>query len=146
MISEDNIVFDFTSDTKENVLKEVARLLCQNNYANDEESVFQGFVDRENEGTTGFGNSIAIPHCKSSKVKEAAIVIITLTQGIDWQSLDDSYVNYVIALAIPEHQAGTLHLELLGSLASNLMEDEFVEKLINFRDKKALSDFLKDNI
>ena len=146
MISENNIVFDYTSDTKEEVLQEVSKILFKNGYIDDEIGVYEGFLDREKEGTTGFGDCIAIPHCKSIHVKQAAIVIIRLTSGIDWQSLDDSLVNYVIALAIPEQQAGTLHLELLGSLASNLMEESFVDQLLHINEKKALSAFLKDNI
>lgn len=65
------------------------------------EKYLQGVKDRELEFETGMGNGIAIPHCKSDCVKEAAFTLVKLNQKIEWGSLDGEPVDYVIMLAAP---------------------------------------------
>ena len=58
-------------------------------------------------------NGFAIPHAKAVTIQQAAIIIVTLDQGVEWQSLDNQLTEFVIALFIPDAEAGTTHLKLL---------------------------------
>ncbi|MBE6119376.1 MAG: PTS fructose transporter subunit IIA [Erysipelotrichaceae bacterium] len=143
MLCIENIYLKEKLNTKDEVLHFIGEVLWANKYIDDKEKVYEGYIARESEGTTGFGDSFAIPHCKSSAIHEAAIVVITLNRGIEWQAMDGKPVDFVIALAIPESLSGTLHLELLGKLASNLMEESFTEGLRNAKNKEELFKVLK---
>ena len=72
--------------------------------AQDAQEVFDKLNEREQEGTTGMMNGFAIPHAKAT-IQQAAIIIVTLDQGVEWQSLDNQLTEFVIALFIPDAEA-----------------------------------------
>lgn len=146
IIRKENIIFDFEAKSKEEVLQKIVEILVRNNNILDEKEVFKGYLKREDEGTTGFGKGIAIPHCKSSNIKNPEVIIVSLVKGVNWLALDEKDVNYIIGLAIPEEQSGDMYLSLLGALASKLMEDDFVDNLLKMKDKNILVNYLKRNI
>ena len=146
MITENTIEFDADLKTREEVLEHISEILVKNNRANNKEVIFNGFLQREKEGTTGIGLQLAIPHCKEEDILEPTIVYITLKNPIDWDSLDEKPVKVVIGLAIPKKYEGTLHLEILSALASNLMEDDFKDKLFKINNKEELINFLYENL
>lgn len=146
MITENTIEFDADLKTREEVLEHISEILVKNNRANNKEVIFNGFLQREKEGTTGIGLQLAIPHCKEEDILEPTIVYITLKDPIDWDSLDGKPVKVVIGLAIPKKYEGTLHLEILSTLASNLMEDDFKDKLFKINNKEELINFLYENL
>ena len=104
------------------------------------EKYLQGVKDRELEFETGMGNGIAIPHCKSDCVKEAAFTLVKLNQKIEWGSLDGEPVDYVIMLAA----ADNVHLKMLSSLAVGLMDDDFREALKDATDVDQIIDIFKN--
>ena len=96
--------------------------------AQDAQEVFDKLNEREQEGTTGMMNGFAIPHAKAATIQQAAIIIVTLDQGVEWQSLDNQLTEFVIALFIPDAEAGTTHLKLL-SVARLLLREEVTSGL-----------------
>ncbi len=128
-------VFDF--------LAEQAKKLV---ISTDEKQVYQKLVERENEGTTGMMDGFAIPHAKDQTIKEPSIIIVTLDQGIEWNSLDGQLINFVIALFIPDSEAGTTHLKLLSAVARLLMRNEVTEQLKAAQSKTAIATLLNEKI
>lgn len=98
---------------------------------------------REAMSTTGIGDGVAIPHAKSSWVKEPTVVIGKSSKGINWESLDDEPVNIVFLIAVPEEE-GNEHLKILQVLAVSLMDDEFKEKIQNATDKKVIEELVME--
>ena len=146
MILEDTIEFDVELSEQKQVLSYITEILEKTGRIDDKEKVLASYIEREEEGTTGIGFGLAIPHCKSDSVKEPTIVYMTLKDLVEWEALDGEPIKYIIALAIPKKDEGTLHLEILSSLASNLMEDDFKDALFAMNDKTKLINFLKKNI
>lgn len=146
MIIENTVEFDVNLKTKREVLEYISKILIENKRANNEEIIFKGFLQREKEGTTGVGLQLAIPHCKDENILKPTIVYFTLKDPIDWDSLDGEPVKVVIGLAIPKKYEGTLHLEILSALASNLMEDDFKDNLFEINDKKKLINYLDKHL
>ncbi|MBU5555202.1 PTS sugar transporter subunit IIA, partial [Enterococcus sp. S157_ASV_20] len=66
---------------------------------------------------------------KAATIQQAAIIIVTLDQGVEWQSLDNQLTEFVIALFIPDAEAGTTHLKLLSSVARLLLREEVTSGL-----------------
>lgn len=84
---------------------------------------------RELEISTNMGNGIAIPHGKSVTVLNPFFAFAKLNQAIVWNPNDDSKVDLVFLLGVPDNSAANDHLRLLSKLAGHLVNDEFVESL-----------------
>lgn len=130
MLDERLIVLDLEAKDKEDAIDKVIDVLYKAKKIKDIEKFKQGILLRESEFSTGIGRGIAIPHCMSDVVDNASFTIVKLKNEIHWESLDDKPVRLIIMLAVPK-QKGDVHLKLLSQLATNLMDDEFSEGLLN---------------
>lgn len=146
MITIRTVEFDLDLKTQQEVLEKITDILFEDNRINNKEDILKGYIEREIESTTGIGFGLAIPHCKVESVIKPTIVFLKLKNAVDWNSLDEEPVNIVIGLAIPKKDEGTLHLEILGRLASNLMEEDFKNTLFSIDDKNKLVAFLYENL
>ncbi len=88
--------------------------------------------------TTGIGKNIAIPHGKSLAVIESTVAVAKLKRSVEWGALDDQPVDLVFLLAIKDTDKGTNHLRILAELSGRLMDDEFVKRIKDSRNKKEL--------
>ncbi|MTB63577.1 PTS fructose transporter subunit IIA [Streptococcus sp. zg-86] len=125
MICQELIQVHQTFQTQDEVFDYLARLVTQEGYATDVKQVVEALCEREAQSTTGMMDGYAIPHAKSPAILKPAIVVLTLEEGIDWHSLDGQATRYILALFIPETEAGSTHLTLLSQLARLLMRREF---------------------
>ncbi len=132
--------------TKNEVLKVVADIANENDIIESKEIYYNGLLEREEECTTGFGKGFAIPHCKSSTVKRAAVIVLKLDNDVEWEAMDDKPVNFVLALAIPDSEAGTTHLKILSQIARLLMDDEFTNMLNNSESEDEIYNLLNEKI
>lgn len=123
--------------TKREIILELAKMLKEQDKIDSVDSFTKDVFQRENQCTTGFGKAIAIPHGKSDSVKEACIAIGKCS-NIDWESLDSKPVKVVILIAVPLEKASTDHLLIISQLAEKLMDDNFVNGLMNSNDKDEL--------
>ena len=109
----------------------------------------KGYLDdvftREELGTTGFGMGLAIPHGKSDHVRRTAVSIARLIQPIDWNSLDGQPVNLVFLLAVPRSESDSTHLFVISQLASQLIDEEFRQKLCQAQDAQDIIELIKFN-
>ena len=144
LINEELIVLDLEASNQLEVIEHLASLLEKQERIESKSAFVQGVLDREAEFTTGFGNGIAIPHCKNPTVKKASIVIGRTIKGIDWNSLDGLEVSFVIMLAIPPSESGTTHLQILSTLSSKLIDPDFRSRLMNAKDKQEILMLLEE--
>jgi fructose PTS system EIIA component len=128
-IKENHIFLNQQLQTQEDVFHFLAKKSTELEVAQDAQEVFNKLNEREQEGTTGMMNGFAIPHAKAVTIQQAAIIIVTLDQGVEWQSLDNQLTEFVIALFIPDAEAGTTHLKLLSSVARLLLREEVTSGL-----------------
>lgn len=129
MVDERLVKFDFNVNSKEDAIAKVATLMAEANKVSDLDKYIEGVFEREEEFSTGIGMGVAIPHCKSDVVSEAAFTLVKLRNEIEWGSLDDKPVSYIIMLAAP-NSADNVHLKMLSQLATNLMDDDFRKGLL----------------
>lgn len=129
MVDERLVKFDFDVNSKEDAIAKVATLMAEANKVSDLDKYIEGVFEREEEFSTGIGMGVAIPHCKSDVVNEAAFTLVKLKNEIEWGSLDDKPVSYIIMLAAP-NSADNVHLKMLSQLATNLMDEDFRKGLL----------------
>lgn len=143
LINENLIELEHKASSKEEVLREVANVVYQAGRVKDRESYFYGLLEREKSATTGFGGEIAIPHAKIDEVIKPTITVIKLDSPVDWDAMDNNPVRLIIALAVPTHEEGNLHLKLLAALSEQLMEEDFKEALLTANTKLEIYNTIK---
>lgn len=128
MFKPETILLNCDLTDKEAIIRHLAQHGQAVGLVDNVEAYVQSVLHREAEYSTGVGYGIAIPHGKSSAVKEA-FVIFTRVTDVDWQSLDGTPVDMVFQIGVPESDAGDQHLRILAQLSRKLMKDEFRQAL-----------------
>lgn len=129
VISEELINLELKADTKEGAIRELTELLAKNGTISDKESFIADVLKREEEGMTGLGQGIAIPHGKSKSVTQTSIAVGRTRRPIEWESLDDNPVTLIILFSVKDIEANTMHIKLLQKVAVLLADDDFMEEL-----------------
>ncbi|MBO5485785.1 MAG: PTS sugar transporter subunit IIA [Eubacterium sp.] len=127
------------ASSKEDVLNQMVNLMSQGGKLNDVEKYRRGVFAREEESTTGIGEGIAIPHCKSDAVSRPGLAAMLLPKGVDYESLDGEPANLIFLIAAPD-TADNVHLDVLSKLSVLLMDEGFTSKL---RNAKTVDEFIK---
>jgi PTS system nitrogen regulatory IIA component len=130
----DAINVKLSSTSKKDVLFELIEPLVKAGKVTDGKKMVEVLLEREELGSTGIGQRIAIPHGKSPVVKELAAAFGVSAQGVDYDSLDGEPVNLFFVLVAPDDSAG-VHLKALARI-SGLLRDKFFKKaLLNAQDR-----------
>ena len=104
----------------------------------DKEAYKAQVLRREEEGSTGIGEGIAIPHGKCDAVKAPGLAAMVLKDGVDYDSLDGAPADLIFLIAAPNTK-DNVHLDVLSRLSVLLMDEEFTGKL---RNAKTTEEFL----
>ena len=123
--------------SKKRVLEYIAHLIASDLPDIDEDVLFESLVAREKLGSTGFGNGIAIPHCRLIGCNEPISAVLHLATAIDFDAIDGEPVDLLFVLLVPE-EATDEHLELLRQIASIFEQDDVRERLRNAPTNTAL--------
>lgn len=119
-------------ETKDDAIKYLATMLFDNDYVNDLEVFIKDVYKREEEGITGIGSNVAIPHGKSEGIKEPIIAVIRTNNFIEWESYDDQPVKLIFLFAVPNNPDGNKeHLRLLSSVSIKLANEQTLGKLLS---------------
>ena len=114
--------------TKEAAIDLLAELHDQVGHLSDKEAYERDVWKREGECVTAIGMGMAGPHAKSDAVKQAGLAAITVPDGIDCRALDGQPTRLLFMIAAPDD--GDLHLQILSSLMTLLVEEERRERLV----------------
>ncbi|CDZ94337.1 MULTISPECIES: PTS IIA-like nitrogen regulatory protein PtsN [Pseudomonadaceae] len=114
--------------SKKRVLEQIAKVIGQDLPELDPQSIFESFVAREKLGSTGFGNGIAIPHCRMPGCEAPLSAVLRLDAPVDFDAIDGAPVDLLFVLLVPE-AATDEHLELLRQIASMLDQEEVRDRL-----------------
>lgn len=128
--------------TKQEVLKEMVDMLFQQQKISNKEIFLEDVYQREEEGITGIGDQIAIPHGKSDAVIHTAVAIGRSDHDLEWNSIDHKPVRLVIMLAIKSLDK-TIHIRLLSKVATSLCNPQIVGKMLICEDKNTIIQLLE---
>lgn len=140
LLDEKSIRLNAAASSKTEALNQIINLINQTGNITNKDEYKEIVFKREEQGTTGIGEGIAIPHGKSSKVKKACLAAMVIPNGVDFESLDNKKVNLMFLIAAPETK-DNIHLEVLSRLSALLMDENFREKL---RRSKTPKEFLNN--
>ncbi len=130
MLNVKNIKLNMTARTKEEVIEELTDLLIQDGAVTNKEEFIRDVWLREELGSTGFENHIAIPHGKSSGVSRTALAIGRTQHAIPWETMDGSDVRCVILFAVCLVDQNATHIRLLAQVSGSLADEDIIAKLL----------------
>lgn len=139
LLSVESICLNGRAENKKDALDQMVDLMAKSGRVRDVEKYRKGVYAREEESTTGIGEGIAIPHCKSDAVIKPGLAAMTLPDGVDFESLDGQPANLFFLIAAPDTE-DNVHLDVLSKLSVLLMDETFTDGL---RQAKSVDDFLK---
>ncbi|MFA5858830.1 MAG: PTS sugar transporter subunit IIA [Elusimicrobiota bacterium] len=138
-LCSDAIAINLESETKKDAIKELVDYLVKAKKIKNEEKAIQALLEREKLGTTGIGQGVAIPHCKSDNVSDIVAAFGISKKGVEFDSLDGEPV-YIISLLIAPTEAAGAHLKALAKI-SRLLKDKFFRQAL--RDAESVDAVIK---
>lgn len=130
LLAAESINLNGTPAGKTEALNQCIDLMAKSVKIADVEKYRKGVFAREEEGTTGIGMGIAIPHCKSDAVTKAGLAAMVVKDGVDFESLDGTPAKIIFLIAAPNTE-DNVHLQVLSKLSVMLMDEQFTNSLIN---------------
>lgn len=130
LLAAESINLNGTPPGKTEALNQCIDLMAKSGKIADVEKYRKGVFAREEEGTTGIGMGIAIPHCKSDAVTKAGLAAMVVKDGVDFESLDGTPAKIIFLIAAPNTE-DNVHLQVLSKLSVMLMDEQFTNSLIN---------------
>jgi PTS system nitrogen regulatory IIA component len=131
-----NIVLDLEVSSKKRMFEQVG-LLFENNQGVARSLVFESLFARERLGSTGLGQSVAIPHGRIKGLKDPVGAFLRLRTPVAFDAPDGKPVSLVFVLLVPE-QATEQHLQILSELAQMFSDRALREQLGTADDPGAL--------
>ena len=138
LLAVESIDFNGKVTGKNEALDAMVALMAKSGKINDVEKYRKGVYAREEEGTTGIGEGIAIPHCKSDAVSRPGLAAMVIKDGVDFDAIGGEKVSLIFLIAAPNTE-DNVHLDVLSKLSVLLMDENFTSGL---RNAKTVEEFL----
>lgn len=128
LLMKDIMIMDLKATTKSEVIDEMVHNYYKHGIIDDEDLYKKDIIKREEEGSTGMGDGIAIPHAHDAAVKKPAVQFARSVAGVDYDSMDGQPAHLFFMIAAPEGGDNT-HLQALAALSQVLMNPDVVTAL-----------------
>ena len=142
-LDKKGIKIGIESTEKEDILKEMVDVLADVKDIGDKKGIVKALIDRENLGSTGIGQGIAIPHGKTDRVKELVAVLGISQKGFNFEALDGEPVYIFFLLVAPKATAGP-HLKALAQISRLLRDTYFCDLLRKCKTQEEVFNLIKN--
>ena len=139
LLKKESVNLSGIATSKVDVLRQLADLMEKSGNLVDKENYLAQVMEREEQGSTGIGEGIAIPHAKTAAVHAPGLAAMIIPNGVDCDSLDGMPADLFFLIAAPEG-GENIHLDVLSHLSRLLMDDKFKKSLLEATD---VDEFLK---
>ena len=129
ILDSSHVFLDCSVASRDEALELAANNAVELGVSTDASALLEGLKAREGEGSTGMMGGFAIPHCKSASVSEPCVVVLRLSEPVDWQTMDKAPVDC---------ELGTEHLRILSKIAASLMHEDFCRAVKGASDAAAV--------
>src|ERR1035437_5884922 len=136
-LDKESIELNIKSKTKKEVIEELVEMLAQKGLIIDKQVTIESLMEREELGSTGVGQGIAIPHSKTKGVKELVAAFGVSKAGVNFEALDGEPVYIFFLLLAPDGAAG-LMLKALARVSNFLKNKYYRRKIMEAADKTSV--------
>jgi PTS system nitrogen regulatory IIA component len=134
---------DLSAKTKIEALTELVNTMIRGGFKLNSSSVIEILQQRENLGSTGIGDGVAIPHGKIPELHDLIVAFGRSMEGIAYDSLDGKPVHLFFLLLVPENSSGQ-HLKVLAQISKMLKVANFRKKLLKAKSQSDLYKIIID--
>ena len=144
-IVADAVVAELAASDRDGALRELVTSLATAGALPQDavDDVVAALIKREQNGSTGFGKGVAVPHVKHPKVARMSGTVGRSVNGIDFAALDHQPVYSIVLLLSPDNQPQQ-HLQAMNIVFSNLQKDTFRRFLRQTPTRDAITDLLDE--
>ncbi len=144
-VVRDAILVDLQATGKEDAIREIVQSLCQAGTLaeGDAESVIRAILNREELGSTGIGQGVAVPHTRHPKAESLIGTVALSRKGVDFAALDGDPVDILFLLVSPPNQPGD-HLRALENISRHLKDEKFVNFLRQAKSREDVEELLDE--
>lgn len=143
LLSKYGIELNVNAKDKNDIINKMTKLMLKTGRITDLNAYTELVLKREEEGSTGVGEGIAIPHGKGDCVTEPGLVAMVVPNGVEYDALDGKPVNLLFMIAAP-NTSDNVHLDVLSRLSTMLMDTEFKNKLISAKSKEEFLNIINE--
>jgi PTS system nitrogen regulatory IIA component len=144
-LRKDFVLDDLAARDKHEVLAELVAPVAAAFSDVDPAQARRVLLDRENLGSTGIGDGVAIPHGKMAALKEIVIVAGRSKEGVEFEALDHKPCRIFFLVLAPEHVAG-MHLRILAQISRLLSDEGFRSSFFEAKDHESLWQVLTSHV
>ena len=141
LININSIDLNCSAKNKLDAIEKLVDLMANGGNVNNKEEYKTAILEREKQSTTGIGDEIAIPHAKTSAIKNAGISIMIVKDGVDYESLDGLPTKLFFMIGAPNNGADT-HLQVLSKLSTLIITPNFKDNLLNASSKEEILEII----
>ena len=141
LMDKDFIIAELYSKTKKDVLKELVDCITKKELEIDGNDLLRVLLEREELGSTGIGDGIAIPHGKVKNIQNLMVSFGRSLGGVDFQSMDGKPTHIIFLLIAPENSAG-IHLKALARLSRLLKDSRFRKNIMEADSSQEIYDLI----
>ncbi|MCH7595776.1 MAG: PTS sugar transporter subunit IIA [Planctomycetes bacterium] len=145
LIHTPSIVPELQATDRKGVIRELVQSLADHGEiaAEDAETIARATITRENQGSTGFGKGVAVPHVKHERLKKMTATVGRSSHGVDFAALDRAPV-YTIFILLSPADASEEHLAAMEKIFRYLQRDNFRRFLRQAETAEAIVDLIKE--
>ena len=141
LLAKESIDLQAKVGSKGEALEHLVALMAKSGKLADEAEYKRCVLAREEEGSTGIGEGIAIPHAKTNAVKVPGLAAMIVAEGVDFASLDDQPAKLFFLIAAPDTE-DNVHLDVLSRLSTLLMDEDFTNALYAAKSSQEFLDII----
>lgn len=139
---KDLVIINKKYSSKEDALKDFAKILETKKYAKNYKKVLEKVLDREKEFSTGIGNEIAVPHIRDD-VMNKSVILFSKIDPLNWNSIDNKDVKIIFFIALSKNDGESKHLDIISNLSRLFMDQNFCKEIQAISDYNSLISTLK---
>ncbi len=144
LIPPDMVILKLESVTRDDVIKEMVGFLKKKNKINREKELSEKLLQREELGSTGLGDGVAIPHCKLKGIKNPIVMLSISRKGVDFHSLDGE-PSHLFFLVVSSPDNPSVNLQVLAVIAQLVRKAERVkERIVGAENVNTVLDIIRD--
>lgn len=142
IFNKEYIELNLEVSSKKDALKKISLFAKNLKITDNEKNLYNAFLKREEESSTGFEKGFAIPHARDMCVKKSALFFVRFKNPIDWDSIDKQKTHSCFVIMIPKENEGKDHLETLSKVSIALMNDDFIDNLNKSKSKPTIFEMI----
>jgi len=127
-LNKKNIFLSFSASDKREAITKLVDLFADDELTSDKQNYLASVFEREELGSTGLGEAVAMPHGKCAAVKKLSVAVARLSAPLDFDSVDKAPVKYIFMIASPV-KSDTLYIKLMASIIRSVKTHKICDKM-----------------